>query len=153
MVASASDGIGLQLAPPQGYRLPQELARHLWRVSCRIDEERPEDGASESGLMEVAWELFLQLSNEQMVAYLKRTFAARKVVCSYKRATYSLPQDLVRRVKTRLNQLHERALDQREKPPFLAEFAEAALIHFTELPPKEQTRVADVYKVCRKRGG
>lgn len=138
------------LAPPQTYKLPRQLARHVWRTACNMDETRP-DGASESGIMEVAWETFLALTPDENMKFVERCFGRRGAPTEYDRKSYSLPLELVQRVTRRLNELKVKADDAGIERPTLWELAEAAQVHLVELLPDALSKALDRYNVRKKR--
>jgi hypothetical protein len=139
-----------RLAPAKTYNLPKELARQVWRLACEINDQRDE-GASESALMEVAWEMFIALPDAEASALIERTFARQGRAAEYRRKSYSLPADLVRRVNARVNELREYADARRRKEPSLWLAAEAAQIHFVEMLPHERERAIEKFGVRKKR--
>lgn len=150
--AVAGRGPVRTVAPPQTYTLPSELARQVWRLTCDLNE-RLEAGASESGLMEAAWEAFLALEPAKNLEIVAHTFARRGATTEYARKSYSLPQDLPVRVQRRLNDLKELALSAKAGKLTLSLAAEAAQIHLISLRRPELLELLRRCGTRRKRVG
>lgn len=107
--------------------LPKELARHLWRIYCRINDETDIE-TSASGIAETAIELFLELKLEENESLLKRCMT--RVGKDTRRKVYSLPPDLIRRFERRCTDLNDREDRQGKLKPSVV--AEAAFVNFIE---------------------
>lgn len=107
--------------------LPRELARHLWRLYCRINDETDLE-TSASGIAETALELFLELTIEENESLLKRCL--NRVGKDSRRKVYSLPPDVIRRFERRCTELNDRDDRQGKLKPSV--IAEAAFVNFIE---------------------
>ncbi len=106
--------------------LPSELARHLWRIYCRVNDDTDLE-TSASGIAETAFELFLELSPAANDAIIARCLSVPGA--QTKRKAYSLPVDLVRRFEHRCTALNDREDRQgRLKPSVVAQAAFVNLI-------------------------
>lgn len=133
------------------FKLPEQLARHTWRLACKYDElRRKQGGASESGLMEVALEGFLSLTADENFALLERTFTWRGMPTEYQRKSYSLPLELMGRWNKRVNDLKDLG---RARKVRISQWlcTEAAQIYLAELSAEKLEAAMTKFDVRKKR--
>lgn len=133
------------------YRLPKELAQHIWRLACKETAREGSEGASESGMMEAAWRLFLELSIDENFALIARTFRRQNRLTDYKRKTYSFPPKLITDIAARMFDLKLAAESKKIEKPILWLAAEAAQIHFIELTDAQRSEALARFGIRKKR--